>query len=192
VCDDVCMLVYFILESHFWDSFSVSAVFAVLRENVSGTLLGEISVYDIEYRRVSDRYHLRLMFMRFVSSFVDFWVFGENTSFSSKSCIYPYFAFSSILPIWLEISTVFMRNYLNDKCIFTFHLNAFYVGFIGYHRIIGLCLIKHGLVLFIYKTLLNPNYLGLGKWEGCQNLSSCMGEMFLVPPCPLLHGCLPL
>jgi len=77
----------------------VSAVFAVLRENVLGTLLGEISVYDIEYHRVSDRYHLRLMFMRFVSSFVDFLVFGENTRFSSKSCIYPYFAFSSILSI---------------------------------------------------------------------------------------------
>ena len=157
MCDDVCMLVYFILESHFWDSFSVSAVFAVLRENVSGTRLGEISVYDIEYRRVSDRYHLRLMFMRFVSSFVDFWVFGENTCFSSKSCIYPYFAFSLTLSIWLEISTIFMRNYLNDKCIFTFYLNAFYVGFMRYHHIIGSLLIKHVSVLFYLKTHLDPN-----------------------------------
>ena len=50
----------------------VSTVFAVLRGNVPGQLFGVISVFGTGYRRVSDRYHLAFMFMRFVPSFVAF------------------------------------------------------------------------------------------------------------------------
>ena len=66
ICDgDYVLMILTILESHECDSFPVSAVFAVLRENVSGVLLGEISVCDTRYRRVSDIYCLDIIFVCF-------------------------------------------------------------------------------------------------------------------------------
>ena len=66
------MLVYFLVEFPSCDSFSVLAVFVILRENGPDELFGVISVFGTGYRFDSFSYICDMMFLRFMSSFVDF------------------------------------------------------------------------------------------------------------------------
>ena len=91
ICDgDYVLMILTILESHECDSFPVSAVFAVLRENVSGVLLGEISVFDTRYRRVSDIYCLDIIFLCFYQD-LRFQRFLRFSGSVADFCIYPVF-----------------------------------------------------------------------------------------------------
>jgi hypothetical protein len=75
------IMVLSILELHSCDSFSVSAVFAVLRENGLVAPFGEIYEFCTWYRCDSDKYNFRFIFIWFIPSFVIFSVFRKTVRF---------------------------------------------------------------------------------------------------------------